>query len=53
MLRPVYGQQQVYVIGHNTIFLNTDIIPKLQFPDLRFADSAKRAEQSPAPTDIG
>ena len=52
MLRPVYGQQEMYVIRHDNIFLHANSISQFQRFDLRLTDTAKRAELSPAPTDI-
>ena len=52
LLRPVYGQQEVYVIRHDNIFLHANPISQFQRFDLRLTDTAKRAELSPAPTDI-
>ena len=52
LLRPVYGQQEVYVIRHDNIFLHANPISQFQRFDLRLTDTAKRAELSPAPTNI-
>ena len=52
LLRPVYGQQEMYVIRHDNIFLHANSISQFQRFDLRLTDTAKRAELSPAPTNI-
>ena len=52
MLRPVYGQQEMYVIRHDNIFLHANSISQFQRFDLRLTDTAKRAELSTAPTNI-
>lgn len=52
LLRPVYGQQEMYVIRHDNIFLHANPTSQFQRFDLRLTDTAKRAELSPAPTNI-